>query len=238
MSSIDLTHGDFVLDFSSLCNICHWVIVPPVKLKHIAPEKEMSLIFGILAENWELYLFVRWSIYSRFWWISHWRSNSAGWIWMRLKGWNNRFEQLFLNNVLAVSEPVESPCSNLDDSILSQRFHFCHIFWPRAFFFLKDCSHLQYIGWYGECHILAFSWNLFVICTLLIPCSLSRWHAKVGKILLSWFHHFTFVLVAWFTPVRWPLMRSIARSLCFCSRVFSANPNGTEKTNPSSSYWY
>lgn len=83
MSPIDLMHGDFVLDFCALCNMCHWVIVPPVRLEEADYSKKIPWHLEYAWESWDILFFLL------LWLISDCLTNLSCWIWMR---WDERSE--------------------------------------------------------------------------------------------------------------------------------------------------
>lgn len=70
MSPIDLMHGDFVLDFCALCNICHWVIVPPVKREEADYNKEIPWHLEYAWESWDILFFACYDSSQIVWLIS------------------------------------------------------------------------------------------------------------------------------------------------------------------------
>lgn len=119
MSPIDLMHGDFVLDFRALCNICHWVIVPPIRLEEADYNKKIPWHLECAWESW-------WEIFPLLRMISDCLTNLCCWTWMRWEEWSARLEQSFWN-AATMYQPflsfVESPYSNLEDSMTPPRPH-------------------------------------------------------------------------------------------------------------------
>lgn len=70
MSPIDLMHGDFVLDFCALCNICHWVIVSPIKREEADYNKKIPWHLEYAWESWDILFFACYDSSQIVWLIS------------------------------------------------------------------------------------------------------------------------------------------------------------------------